>query len=75
MRKELIVFIQPTVVADDYGVRSASYTEDIRTSVGAEAANRFPQTVTIPAPPVPDSDVLEKKNFFQRMFIRDKKPQ
>ena len=75
VRKELIVFIQPTVVADDYGVRSASYTEDIRTSVGAEAANRFPQTVTIPAPPVPDSDVLEKKNFFQRMFIRDKKPQ
>ncbi len=75
VRKELIVFIQPQVVADDYAVRSTSYTEDLRTGVGAEAANRFPQTVTSPAPPVPDSDVVEKKNFFQRMFSRDKKPQ
>ena len=75
VRKELIVFIQPQVVSDDTSVRSTSYTEDIRTSVGAEAANRFPQTVTKPAPPVPDSDVSEKKTLFQRMFSRDKKPQ
>ena len=73
VRKELIVFIQPQVVADDYAVRSTSYTEDLRTGVGAEAAKRFPQTVTSPAEPIPDSD--EKKNLFQRLFSRDKKPQ
>jgi general secretion pathway protein D len=71
IRKELIVFIQPQVVSDNNSVRATSLNEDYRTKVGAQAAERFPQVAPVPAP----EPVLEKKkNFFQRMFSRDKKP-
>lgn len=70
-RKELIVFIQPQVVTDNNSVRSTSLNEDYRTKVGAEAAQRFPQ---IAPPPAAEPVVEKKKNFFQRLFSRDKKP-
>ncbi|HRH98124.1 MAG TPA: secretin N-terminal domain-containing protein [Prosthecobacter sp.] len=72
VRKELIVFIQPQVVTDNNSVRSTSLNEDYRTQIGSEAAQRFPQVAPIPAAePV---ELEKKKNFFQRMFSRDKKP-
>jgi general secretion pathway protein D len=67
VRKELIVFIQPQVVTDDIGVRNTSLNEDLRTKVGGEAAQRFPQKVVPAAPPPPP----KKKNFLQRMFSRE----
>ncbi len=42
-RKELLVFIQPTVVTDNRELGLASHSEDLRTSVGEEAAEAFPQ--------------------------------
>jgi general secretion pathway protein D len=72
VRKELIVFIQPQVVIDNNSVRATSLNEDYRTQIGSEAAQRFPQVTPIPAAePV---ELEKKKNFFQRMFSRDKKP-
>lgn len=73
-RKELIVFIQPQVVTDTESVRETSLSEDIRTTSGAQAAQRFPQ---VPPPPVPEPVEVpaKKKNFFQRMFSREPKPQ
>ncbi|MCX6848634.1 MAG: hypothetical protein NTY98_06915 [Verrucomicrobia bacterium] len=73
-RKELIVFIQPQVVTDTDSVRETSLSEDIRTTSGAQAAQRFPQ---VPPPPVPEPVEVpaKKKNLFQRMFSRDPKPQ
>ncbi len=73
-RKELIVFIQPQVVTDTASVRETSLSEDIRTTAGAQAAQRFPQ---VPPPPAPEPVEVpaKKKNFFQRMFSRDPKPQ
>lgn len=72
VRKELVVFIQPQVVVDNHSVRQTSLNEDYRTQIGSEAAQRFPQVAPIPAAePV---EVEKKKNFFQRLFSRDKKP-
>jgi general secretion pathway protein D len=72
VRKELIVFIQPQVVTDDMGVRNTSMDEDMRTKVGAEAAQRFPQKVVpvVTPPPAP-----KKKNLLQRIFSREDDPQ
>ncbi len=69
-RKELIVFIQPQVVSDNGSIRETSLSEDIRTTSGSQAAQRFPQ---VPAPPVaaPVEVPKKKKNFFQRIFSRD----
>ena len=72
IRKELIVFIQPQVVTSTDSLRTASYMEDIRTETGADSAKRFPQ---IPTPPAPQTSPEKKKNFFQRLFSRDPKPQ
>ncbi len=71
-RKELIVFIQPQVVTDTDGVRETSLSEDIRTTAGTQAAQRFPQ---VPPPPEPEPVEVpaRKKNLFQRMFSRDAK--
>ncbi len=69
-RKELIVFIQPQVVTENEGVRQTSLSEDIRTTAGAQAAQRFPQ---VPPVPEPEPVVVKKKNFFQRMFSREPK--
>lgn len=73
-RKELIVFIQPQVVADSPALQHTSLSEDLRTSTGADVAQRFPQHVEAPkALPIEEAPV-KKKNFFQRMFSRDPKP-
>jgi general secretion pathway protein D len=47
-RKELIIFIQPVVVEDNPEALAASFTEDARTEVGADAAAVFPE-VPLPA--------------------------
>ena len=41
-RKELLIFIQPVVVADNEEADKASYHEDIRTEIGADAGQEFP---------------------------------
>ena len=68
-RKELIVFIQPLVVTDDNSLKSASYHEDIRTKVGADAAKKFPQK---PEPPKlkAEDEPDTKPGFFKRLFSR-----
>lgn len=68
-RKELIIFIQPQVVNSEIGIRSASYGEDIRTQVGTDAAQQFPQVPAQPAP-APVVPTGQKKGFFSRMFRR-----
>ena len=45
-RKELIVFIQPTVVDDPAAMRQASVNEDLRSKVGAVAYKTFPDQST-----------------------------
>ena len=67
-RKELIVFIQPQVVKDNEELRTTSFSEDSRTSVGADAAERFPQTV-VPEP-VPTAQPPAKKKWYQNLFRR-----
>lgn len=67
-RKELIIFIQPQVVNSEIGIRSASYSEDIRTKVGADAANEFPQVPAQPAPVPVEVEHPKKKGFFSRLF-------
>jgi type II secretion system protein D len=49
-RKELLVFIQPVVVESDADIAAASYHEDLRTKIGAEAYQAFP-----PAPEPADA--------------------
>lgn len=67
-RRELIIFIQPVVVTNESSMQRASYNEDIRTKVGAEAFEKFPQT---PAPRPPEENTPpKKKNLFERMFNR-----
>lgn len=70
-RKELIIFIQPVVVTDDASLKKASYEEDIRTTVGEDAAKKFPQT---PEPPKLklDEDKPKKQGFLNRIFSKDR---
>ena len=68
-RRELIIFIQPVVVTDEPSVDRASFNEDIRTRVGADAFSRFPQTPS-PRPPEEAFDPVKKGNFFSRLFSR-----
>lgn len=64
-RTELIIFIQPHVVQDNFQLSKASHNEDIRTSIGAEAAEKFPTDASL----LPPIGVPEKKqNWFQRNF-------
>lgn len=65
-RNELIVFIQPKVVTNNVEVKRASYDQDIRTEVGADAARVFPQD----APPAGQAPPAKKKSFFSRLFSR-----
>ncbi len=68
-RKELIIFIQPVVVHDSADVRNASFNEDIRTTIGADAAKKFPQTPS-PVGPEVEVDPPRKKSFFGRIFSK-----
>jgi general secretion pathway protein D len=70
-RKELIIFIQPVVVTDEKDLSQASYNEDIRTGIGADAYKQFPQ---VPLPPTEETqDQPKKKSFFGRLFTRPAK--
>ena len=62
-RKELIIFIQPVVVEDGDDVRGASHREDLRTEVGASAAEVFPE-VPLPSYEMP----LEQPRRIQPLF-------
>ncbi|RBP35695.1 type II secretion system protein D [Roseimicrobium gellanilyticum] len=64
-RKELIVFIQPVVVTDDFAVRKASKQEDLRTKAGESAYHAFPQTVVPKAVPVTDPDPPVKRKWYE----------
>jgi general secretion pathway protein D len=64
-RKELIVFIQPVVVTDDFGVRKASKQEDLRTRVAEDAYHAFPQIVVPKAVAVPDPDPPLKRKWYE----------
>lgn len=68
-RSELIIFIQPHVVEDNQQLIKASNNEDIRTRIGAEAAEKFPTEASL-LPPlgVPE----EKTSWFQRNFGKKK---
>ena len=68
-RSELIIFIQPHVVEDNQQLSKISNNEDIRTRIGAEAAEKFPTDASL-LPPlgVPE----EKPSWFQRNFGKKK---
>lgn len=75
-RKELLIFIQPTVVTSDNNLRISSAKEDYRTKIGADIAERFPEDVNIQAQRTSDAadraaQQSKKKGFFDRMFTRD----
>ena len=73
-RRELVIFIQPKVVNDNATLFNASRAEDYRTSIGAEAAQKFPQEVLIePAAAKEPAEVERKKSFFSRIFQRTDK--
>jgi type II secretion system protein D len=64
-RSELIIFIQPHVVEDNLQLSKVSNNEDIRTVIGAEAAEKFPTDASL----LPPIGVPEKKpSWFQRNF-------
>lgn len=78
-RKELIIFIQPQVVTDDESLRTLSYREDIRTKVGGDVAERFPEDVSAMAARISDAEeqrreeAKRKGTIFSRIFSRDGK--
>lgn len=70
-RKELIIFIQPQVVDSEGQLTRASYNEDTRTKVGAEAAKVFPTNASL----TPDKNNVEttqqpRKKKFLGIFNR-----
>ncbi|HCN77913.1 MAG TPA: hypothetical protein DIT13_12060 [Verrucomicrobiales bacterium] len=67
-RSELIIFIQPQVINDNNALRFASMREDVRTKVGADAAEKFPQQPVIPTPTTAPGDTPQKKGIFSRIF-------
>lgn len=79
-RSELIIFIQPQVVTDNVGLRSTSLSEDRRTQVGADASERFPQSVDVESARLSHAkevQILESQSqggFFSRMFRRSNSP-
>lgn len=64
-RKELVVFIQPVVVTDDFAVRKASAHEDLRTKAGESAYHAFPDKVIPKAVPVEDPDPPVKRKWYE----------
>lgn len=53
-RTELLIFIQPVVVNERMELAEASFDEDVRTTIGEDAAEKFP------APGVPTQQYLEQ---------------
>ncbi len=54
-RTELLIFIQPVVVTDNDELVGSSFDEDVRTEVGTDAAEKFPN------PGIPTAQHLEEK--------------
>ncbi|MFZ4766388.1 MAG: type II secretion system protein GspD, partial [Roseimicrobium sp.] len=71
-RKELIIFIQPVVVNEDFAMRQASRNEDLRTKAGEQAAHAFPEHLIPVAQPVP-STPSERKHRWYDIFKRTEK--
>ena len=69
-RKELIIFIQPQVVQSEGDMRQASMREDLRGSVGADAAQKFPQNVAAPVATPQSAVEAPKKKWYQGLFRR-----
>ena len=76
-RKELIIFIQPTVITSDSDLTISSAKEDYRTKIGADAAERFPEDVNIHAARTSEAadmraedEAKRKQSIFSRMFSR-----
>jgi len=78
-RKELVIFIQPNVVSDEAAIRQASIREDLRSGVGSDAAQKFPQNIAPPvAAPVPAAVPAQpapsaKQKWYQGLFKRQNK--
>lgn len=68
-RKELIIFIQPTVVDDSFAMRQASMNEDLRTKAGEHAAKAFPEKVVPKAEPV-DGSAMDRRKRWYDVFRR-----
>jgi type II secretory pathway component GspD/PulD (secretin) len=75
-RKELLIFIQPQVVTNEIDLRQASIQEDYRTKIGAEAADRFPQSPGMSPSNAakPANEAPKKPGFLNRLFNRDGRP-
>jgi type II secretion system protein D len=74
-RSELLIFIQPRVVNNDFELYHASASEDYRTTVGAEASAMFPGVVDSKSAPLGTVEPPpEKRGFFSRMFRRSPRP-
>lgn len=63
-RKELIIFIQPMVVDDNFAMRKASIDEDLRTKAGEHAAQAFPEKPVPKALPVEGPNNDKKRRWF-----------
>lgn len=63
-RKELIVFIQPVVVDDNFAMRQASMNEDLRTKAGEHAARSFPEQMIPKAQPVESKAAAKVRRWF-----------
>tara|TARA_R110002096_G_scaffold4501_6_gene21102 strand:+ start:30011 stop:32428 length:2418 start_codon:yes stop_codon:yes gene_type:complete len=61
-RTELLIFIQPVVVMDNHELMGASYDEDLRTEVGADAAEEFPNP-GVPTEQRLDADFERSENL------------
>jgi type II secretion system protein D len=79
-RKELIIFIQPTVVTNENDLKISSAKEDYRTKVGADVAERFPEDVNIQAARSSEAadqlaadEEKRKESIFSRIFSRNNK--
>ncbi|MDB6118522.1 MAG: Type secretion system protein [Verrucomicrobiaceae bacterium] len=78
-RKELLIFIQPQVVADQAQLARASLNEDLRSKVGGDAYKAFPpQPLPVSSSGKDPSGLLpgeRKGNWFQRTFGRKTIPE
>ncbi len=72
-RKELIIFIQPTVIKDNAAMRRASLSQDLRSQVGADAFKKFPDKVIPVAKPVDPvkKEPEKKKSFWDKLRRKD----
>lgn len=79
-RSELMIFIQPVVVHDNQEAVWASYDEDVRSDVGEDAANSFPEpgvpTIQQRAEVVEEAVMEDQplKRLGQKLFGKKKQP-